>query len=120
LRVTRRGDGVARVMLEAHYFWTPTGGDAPRLGLGPFVAIQPGEDIINAIGGGFMMGFRRADTGNSFNIGVGWVADPKTKILGAGLSEGQPVPLNAQGQPVAVRYEEDDQYGIVVLTSFAW
>jgi hypothetical protein len=129
VRATKRHSGIARVMLEAHYFWTPTAkttGPAadpppPRIGLGPFVAIQPGSDeIIKAIAGGIMLGFRRTDTSKSFNVGVGVVSDMNARVLGNGLTLDMPAPVDSSGKPVAIRYEEDTQYGIVLLTSFAW
>jgi hypothetical protein len=122
VRVTKRHSGIARVMLEAHYFWTPTAGSTPpRVGTGPFVAIQPGSDqIISAIAGGIMVGFRRTDTSKSFNVGVGVVSDMNARTLGHGFTEDAPAPLDASGKPAPIRYEEETRYGLIFLTSFAW
>lgn len=119
VRISKRRSSIARIMLEAHYFWTP--GKAGRYGVGPFVAVQPGtNDIISAIGGGLMLGLRQIDQTRSFNLGFGIVADPQAKVLGRPFQEGQPAPRDADGKPVSIRYEEDDQFGWLFMFSFAW
>lgn len=119
VRISKRRSSIARIMLEAHYFWTP--GNAGRYGVGPFVAVQPGtNDIISAIGGGIMLGLRQIDQTRSFNMGFGIVADPQAKVLGRPFQEGRPAPRDADGKPVPIRYEEDDQFGLLFMFSFAW
>lgn len=95
-------------------------------GWGPFVSIQPGsEDIIEAVGAGLMLGFKRAailaprlapDLGDSFNIGAGVVLDPNAKVLGDGVNENQPLPAGE----TSVRLKETTQYGIVLLFSYSF
>ena len=52
VRITSENNDVPRIMLESHYFFTPTG---DNFGVGPFVALQPGTDeIIKASGMGIM------------------------------------------------------------------
>ena len=126
VRVTNQDNVRARIMLESHYFFTPSGNflglentpDSPKWGLGPFVAVQPGSnEIIEAIGAGIMLGFRRNnDSSNSFNIGVGIAFDPNTRTLGAGIVDGQPLPSGE----TAVRYLEQEQLGLLILTSFSF
>ncbi|MES2834033.1 MAG: hypothetical protein V4707_04895 [Pseudomonadota bacterium] len=121
VRVKDEDDARARIMLESHYFFTPSGtpfgvaqGD---WGVGPFVAIQPGTDeVIEAAALGVMMGFRREGTGDSFNIGIGVAVDPNTRTLGDGIERDMPLPVGE----TAVRYKEESQFGLVILTSFTF
>lgn len=125
VRVDNENDKVARVMLESHYFFVPEkkfmgldGLVQGRWGWGPFVALQPGTDeIIEAIAVGFMVGFRRPEeSGNSWNIGIGYVTDPNVNILGDGFTENQPPP----GNETAIRLKEVSQDGVVLLFSFSF
>lgn len=137
VRSDDQDNGRARIMLESHYFFTPCtwnflGLKNPcktedgwrvadpkktRWGLGPFIAVQPGSDnIIDAIGMGIMVGARREDSAQSFNLGIGIVFDPNTRVLGDGILENRPLPLGE----IEVRYRETLQTGILVLTSFSF
>ncbi len=121
VRVTDEEDARARVMLESHYFFTPPGrflGVAhENWGVGPFVALQPGTDeIIEAAALGVMIGFKRGDTDQSFNVGIGIAVDPNTQVLGEGLRANQPLPVGE----TQIRYKEESQYGLVLLTSFSF
>lgn len=127
VRVTKENNNPPRVMLESHYFFTPHScllffipirSNSDRMcGVGPFVGIQNGSDeIIQAIGAGIMFGFRRAkDSKDSFNIGIGAVADTKTKVLGNGIVENEKLP---DGD--SLRYKEKTGWGILLLTSFGF
>ena len=126
VRVDDQNNNRARVMLESHYFLTPgVGGNNPddptvrpaRWGIGPFVAIQPGSDeVIEAIGMGVMIGLRRGDSGQSFNLGFGYVVDPNTRVLGDGLTADAPLPPGE----TEIRYKETAQSGILILSSFSF
>lgn len=135
VRVTNQDNVRARIMLESHYFFTPKGKvlgfmgitenasvngvvENPKWGVGPFVAVQPGSnEVIEAIGAGVMVGFRRSgESSNSFNIGIGLAFDPNTKTLGEGIVDGQPLPPGE----TAVRYLEQEQLGLLILTSFTF
>lgn len=124
VRVTDKDNVRARIMLESHYFFEPkgpfrlTGTTADKWGYGPFIALQPGtDDIIEAIGFGGMVGFRRSkDSNQSFNIGLGVVYDPNTQTLGPDIIDGQPLPVGE----TEVRFLEQDQVGILLLTSFSF
>lgn len=140
VRVADKNNNPARVMLETHYFLTPCGRflfrqnacewryDAtgqtwkeavmPDWGVGPFIALQPGgdEDVIDAIGMGLMVGFRRGDTSHSFNFGVGYVIDPNTKVLGSGIKEDMALP----GGETEIRLTETSQSGLLFLASFSF
>lgn len=126
VRVDDQNNNRARVMLESHYFLTPgVGSDeaenpmgkVARWGIGPFVAIQPGSDeVIEAIGMGVMVGLRRGRTGQSFNLGFGYVVDPNTRVLGDGLAPNQPLPSGETD----IRYKETAQSGFLILSSFSF
>ena len=130
VRVDRESNSRARIMLESHYFFTPSGGrdgkflalvDKQNFGVAPFVAIQPGtDDIIEAIGPGVMVGFKRAtadeNDNSSWNLGIGAVVDPNVQTLGSGLSRNQPLP----GMETEVRFREKAQVGVLVLVSFTF
>jgi hypothetical protein len=110
-------------MLESHYFFLPNHSffDAvpeKEWGFGPFIALQPGTDnIVDAASAGLMIGFRRGkDSSESFNIGLGVVVDPNSRILGEGLVANQPLPSGETD----VRYEQKAKYGFIVLTSFSF
>ncbi len=127
VRVNDENNGRARIMLESHYLFTPMN-DIPFLGLentraqkqwgwGPFIALQPGtDDVIEAVGMGVMFGVRRGAGDQSFNLGFGVVVDPNTRILGEGLLPNKPLPIGE----TAVRYKEEMQTGILILSSFSF
>lgn len=125
VRVNKEQNDVARIMLETHYFFE--GGrkvfglwDAPEAGWawGPFIALQPGtSDIIEAIGGGIMIGFRKSRASlDSFNIGFGLILDPSVQVLGDGITENQPLPSGE----TEIRYKETSQGGLLGLFSFTF
>lgn len=135
----------ARLLLESHYFFTPTnarGGYAERLGVrnypddidpltgqvrergvknwgvGPFIALQAGEgELIQAVGAGVMFGFRRPGDGSgSFNLGLGILHDMNVRTLGEGIIENEPLPVGE----TAVRYKERSQAGLMILSSYSF
>jgi hypothetical protein len=122
VRVDDEDNGRARIMLESHYFFTPdwrwTGLQKGVWGLGPFVSLQPGTDnIIEAIGMGVMLGFRRSgEGGESFNLGFGMIVDPNTRVLGDGVVADRPLP-NGETE---VRFKEEMQRGFLILSSFSF
>ena len=126
VRIDDENNDRARVMLESHYFFTPGVGTAvaygekvklARWGIGPFVALQPGTDeVIEAIGMGVMVGFRRGDSDQSFNLGVGYVVDPNTRVLGDGIVKDKPLP----GGETEIRFKDVAQSGWLILTSFSF
>lgn len=123
VRVIDQNNAVARLLLETHYFFKPQrsgpfGLEEKMWGLGPFVAIQPGDErIVEAIGLGLMIGFRREETRtDSFNIGIGFMIDPNTRVLGDGfVANAAPPPGETE-----VRYRETAQKGLMLLTSFSF
>ena len=122
VRVDKESNARARIMLESHYFFTPNhkfwGINIGDWGLGPFIALQPGTDeIIEAIGAGLMIGFKRqGESSSSWNFGLGVVVDPNVKILGDGFLPNQPPP----GEETSIRYKEKAQTGILLVSSFSF
>ncbi|MCI5167097.1 MAG: hypothetical protein D3903_13635 [Candidatus Electrothrix sp. GM3_4] len=122
VRVTKEENDVPRIMLETHYFFTPDyelwDHDQGEWGVGPFVGIQNGSnEIIEYIGAGVMIGFRRTNQStDSFNIGLGVVLDPSVKILGDGIEENQLLPTGE----TAVRYKETSQLGLLAMISYGF
>ncbi|MEC4890103.1 MAG: hypothetical protein RI101_08575 [Nitrospira sp.] len=129
VRVTEDGNALPRIMLETHYFFKPEadlfwGVKAKEWGHGPFVALQPGsQNIVEAVAIGWMIGFRRADgdssditKNSSFNLGVGFVVDPKVQVLGEGITKNQALPSGE----TQIRYRDTAQYGILILSSFSF
>ena len=125
VRVTDQDNAVARVMLEAHQFFglgkpiiSSEGKETYRYGWGPFVAIQSGDgELIDAIGGGVMFGFRPdANSSKSFNLGVGVAVDPNTQIFGDGIVANQPLPAGE----TEIRFKKTARYGLLLLTSFGF
>jgi len=113
---------------KRHYlFRLNDGNNGTQVGLGPLVAVQMGSDdkIVDAIGLGVMMGFRRTKDdddpdnnnrdgswGNRFNIGLGVMFDPNVQKLGDGLVRNEPLPAGD-----SLRYREEHAYrGVIVVT----
>lgn len=122
VRVKDEDNGRARIMLESHYFFkpeaTPFGLEKGDFGWGPFMALQPGTDnIIEAVALGAMMGFRRPGAGSeSFNLGLGVVVDPNTRVLGDAIIANEALPTGE----TAIRYKEEMQTGMLLLASFGF
>lgn len=136
VRVTEDNNALPRIMLETHYFFKPSGKlfglfdsvkntDQTKVwGHGPFVGIQPGsQNIIEAVAIGWMVGFRRPDPENgsltansSFNLGIGFVVDPKVQVLGDGVTRNQALPVGE----TQVRFKDSAQYGLLIMSSFSF
>lgn len=114
VRVTDEENGIPRIVLEVHnFFW-----DYGKWGHGPFVAVQPGgDDIINAIAVGWMAGLKYSKKSKrSFNLGIGFAADPNVQVLGEGIETNQPLP----GNETEIRFKEETQYGFIFMFSTSW
>jgi hypothetical protein len=134
VRVTNQDNAVARMMFETHYFFTPRqcllglGSDKPgakgcsllapdQWGWGPFIAVQPGEkEIIDAIGLGLMIGFRRPQRSDSFNMGIGAIVNPNVRVLGDGIEPNRPLPTGE----TEIRFKEQEQWGTIFITSYTF
>ena len=74
-------------------------------------------DIIEAIGVGIMLGFKRGkDSAQSFNIGLGAIVDPSVKVLGDGIRKDEPLPTGE----TQIRYKHTDQWGFLIITSYSF
>ena len=126
VRVGDENNDRARVMLESHYLFTPdidlgffgdNSGAIKKWGIGPFIALQPGTDeVIEAIGMGVMIGFRRAESGQSFNLGFGYAVDPNTQVLGDDIRANAPLPVGE----TEIRYKNVAQTLLLILSSFSF
>ena len=126
VRVSKDQNDIARIMLETHYFFKPNSDGRSFLGMaeagswghGPFVALQPGTDeIIEAIGLGWMVGFKRSEDGNdSWNLGWGYVVDPNVQILGEGVKANELLPAGE----TQIRFKETSQGGLLLIVSFTF
>ena len=119
VRVSGDNNFVARLLLERHFFNKKYGechmGDA----CGMFVAVQLGStnsQFLDAIGAGYMWGWKPtsfSDSVSSFNLGIGLIADPNTKVLGDGITKNQPLQAGD-----TLRFRTTTKYGALVLVSF--
>lgn len=144
VRVDRSVTEIPRVTLEAHYL-LPLGGsnranfggvrdgaarcerspgsgcptvEGARFGIGPFVAVQPGSDFIDAVGAGLMLGLRMGalfPSDRAF-LGIGYFADPNTRVLGDGFAADRPPPANE----TQVRFKDVTKSGILMLISYGF
>ncbi len=123
-----------KVMLETHYLFQPewswvnrllkeNENDRTKWGIGPFLAIEPGQSggqVIGAYSLGILLGLKRGKSDDSpkssWNIGVGYMVNTGVKTLGDGLEEGQPLPVGEK----EVRYKETNQPGWLIMASFSW
>lgn len=121
VRVSKKRGPSPRVVLESHYFVTceNLGFEAKncRWGVGPFVALQSGEDVLMpALGFGLMGGFRRRGESKSFNIGVGLAVEPKQRVLAGDLQMDQPLPPDE----TKIRYIEKTLLSWMIVGSFGF
>jgi hypothetical protein len=138
VRVTKDTSTTPRILLNLHYFFTAPCESTSRWcrtaqitengqtknvliamrGWGPFVAVQPGSDTtISAVGGGLLWGWRRQpDKSDSFNVGVGVLADQGVKTLGDGIRENQPLPTGE----TQIRFKESTRWGVLLTASWAF
>jgi hypothetical protein len=129
VRVNTRANTTAGFMLETHYYVFPRvtddmlSGAKPdnrSWGIGPFVAAQPGSSqIIQAVGAGVMLGFRKpkGSIPSGFGIGIGYEAIPAAQVLGSEFVPGKPAPLGPTGASLPIRYETQDKGSMLIVLS---
>ncbi len=131
VRIEGETNAIPRVLLESHYFLTPNqwhdlfckytfeDDNKSKIGIGPFVALQPGTgQIIQAIAFGVMVGLKDPiykDTSHSWNMGFGVSLEPSSTTLGDGLVANQPVPVGA-----TIRTQTRSLVGFTALLSYGW
>lgn len=64
-----------------------------QIGVGPFIAVALGDDIVDAIGGGILFSLTQGST--EFNIGLGYWVVPHGAVLRPDFVPGSPAPLGA-------------------------
>ncbi|MCX8072927.1 MAG: hypothetical protein N3C12_10805 [Candidatus Binatia bacterium] len=92
--------------------------EGSRLAVGPFFGVQFGDDFVDAVGAGMMVGWRlnALVPRDQLQVGVGYFADPNTRVLGDGFSPDRPPPAGE----TQVRYKETTKGGIVVLMTYGF
>jgi hypothetical protein len=122
VRVKRQDETSVGYLLEAHYFFVPDRSflnlTTGNWGIGPFVAIQGGEEqFLSGLGFGLMIGFRQpnsiVNTNLSWNFGIGAIYDPSVKVLGNGLVADRPLPTGD-----SLRTTEVGSWGLMLVSSF--
>jgi hypothetical protein len=124
VRVTRQDETSVGYVLEAHYFFVPERSflnlTTGNWGIGPFVAIQGGDETaLSGLGFGLMIGFRQptinpiSNTNLSWNFGIGAIYDPSIKALGNGLVADRPLPAGD-----SLRTTEVGSWGLMLMSSF--
>jgi hypothetical protein len=90
--------------------------DLPKMGFGPFVALQTSDNkVIDSFSLGFMVGIRK-DTSEtaSVNLGIGLSFDPGVQVLRGDLKDGQ---RTAEKE---VHFKKESQFGWALMTSFTF
>ncbi len=107
---------LAGAIFETHNLrWNPYHG---AVYLGPFLGVQTtNEQLLDSVILGLMAGTTYRDSKpGSFNIGIGYIWDPGTKVLADGFEANQPLPAGEQG--VRTKKVTQKGWGIVVSYGF--
>jgi hypothetical protein len=123
VRVNKRQNSSAGLLLEVHQLFQPWSQTHNRLGIGPFVGIQSGGNnkVIDAIGGGLMFGFKTSDDKTShasLNIGVGYAGVISAQSLGSEFVRDAKAPVDSAGKPLPIRFVTHDAGAVMFLASF--
>nr|WP_281719453.1 hypothetical protein [Nitrosomonas nitrosa] len=101
VRIDEDRNNLARPWVEFHtWLWESKkdllGGLCTKerqCGIGPFVAVAPGGNFVDAVGAGIMVGRKLDSMSNvSFNFSVGGALELDSKVLGDGVVANQPLP----------------------------
>lgn len=115
VRIDDERNDLVRVMPEVH-LWIDRW-DEQRWSWGPFLALAPGSRIIDAVGGGLMVGYRPHHTNQySFNFAIGGTLDLDTRVLGDGIVANQPLPP----RETSARTKQTSAAGLLLLFSVGW
>lgn len=115
VRIDDERNDLVRVMPEVH-LWIDRW-DEQRWSWGPFLALAPGSRIIDAVGGGLMVGYRPHHTNQySFNFAIGGTLDLDTRVLGDGIIANQPLPP----RETSARTKQTSAAGLLLLFSVGW
>lgn len=121
VRVDAQQNDTVRPWVEAHAWFWEWGGteDKPKWGLGPFVAVAPGANFVDAVGGGLMLGRKyrtESDSNLSFNLSIGGALELNGKVLGDGVNANQPPP---PGETTA-RTKNTTLGSLLIMFSVGW
>ncbi|ULA60479.1 MAG: ANKREPREGION domain-containing protein [Nitrospira sp.] len=115
VRIDDERNDLVRVMPEVH-LWIDRW-DEQRWSWGPFLAVAPGSRIINAVGGGLMVGYRPHQHDRySVNFGIGGTLDLDTRVLGDGIIANEPLPP----RETSARTKQTTGAGLLVFFSVGW
>jgi hypothetical protein len=114
VRVTEETGVSASFMFETHFFFTSARDST--WGYGPFVGVlSSSDDVIDAFSLGAMVGKRRSTKDSaSFNVGLGFVVNPKSQVLGDGLEANKELPTGE----TEVRFKTKSVWGFQLMTTF--
>jgi hypothetical protein len=114
VRVKKRANAHTGITLESHYLVK----NNTRWGVGPFVAVEASSDsVISSVGAGMLIAWKVSSEGRGFGLGIGYSAQPNTKVLGPEFVEGEAAPKGPDGKPLAIRLQERDKGSIQALFS---
>lgn len=89
----------------------------PTVAHGPFVAMQLDSDqLISALGVGWMVGFRMKQSNSSLNVGLAYTLENEAKTLADGFEEGKPLP---SGQ-TAIQFHTGRGSALALVVSFGF
>lgn len=115
VRIQDERNDLVRFMPEVHLWMDQW--DEQRWSWGPFLAVAPGSNFVDAVGFGLLLGYRARSTDQyTFNLGIGGVLDLNAQVLGDGLTANEPLPHGER----SVRTKETTVAGLLVLLSFGW
>ena len=85
------------------------------IGGGPFICVLvSGDELIEAFGGGIMVGIRKKGAENSFNIGIGFINDTEYKVLGDDIEANKSLP----NEETEIRYKTKNQWRWQIVFAF--
>jgi hypothetical protein len=91
--------------------------EVPLVGAGPFITLRlGGEEVVQSFGAGLMLGFRKAESEKSLNVGIAYATDPNVRVLGDGIIANAPLP---KGE-TQIRYKTTHQEGLIIMFSIGW
>ena len=86
------------------------------IGLGPFVPLRLGENVVESFGAGLVFGFRKAETDTSVNLGLAIVFEPRVQVHGEGIESNEALP----GGETEIRYRTTSKVGLLAMFSVGW
>lgn len=122
VRIDAKQNDTVRPWVEVHsWWWESEDSEKARAkwGLGPFIAVAPGSNFVDAVGGGLMFGrkYKKDATSNlSFNLSVGGALELNAKVLGDGVNANQPLPAGE----TSARTKTLSVASLLIMFSVGW